>query len=226
MHQGLAGPHGDPPEVQRHSPPQKGAADEIVVAHRGAAERDQQLRAAVLRGGGLRLQRGLGRQVRCRGRAPRRRPLPRSRKARSCSTPRCGRVRVPSPGDTSSSPVARMATRGPPNAREARVIHGRRKGDVGRAETPARLEQHIAPMEILAGAPDMLATDTRCRASTVSPVCSAFSWISTASAPARHRGSGEDPHGLPGRDGDRPNPCPAALWPTTERVGLRTCPRP
>ena len=45
-HQRLAGPHGDLPEVQREALVLERIADQVVLAHRGAAGGDKQVRAA------------------------------------------------------------------------------------------------------------------------------------------------------------------------------------
>ena len=109
-HQRLARPHGDLPEVELEPLLAQHALHQIVVADRGAAGGDEQVGAGGAVGHPARARRG--RPARCRDRSARRR-----RRARRRRGPRPLELTIwfgpsGSPGITTSSPVARMATRG------------------------------------------------------------------------------------------------------------------
>ena len=122
-----ARPHAHAPERERAAERGDDGARVVEVAHRHAARRQDQV--APVGGAQMRGERRwiVGRDAERRpARHPRRAPRPR---ASSCSTTRCAGRRAPRrtrSSGTSSSPVARMATRGRRCTTAARTADGRR----------------------------------------------------------------------------------------------------
>ena len=197
VHQRLAGPQGDAPEAEPHALAAQRLLHEVVLADRGAAEGDEDVGARVSRGRDALVQ-GL---EACPGRCRDRSASPPAfstiggdgRQARGDDLVGPGG----SPGRTSSSPVARIATRGLrrtgsvpwPMAAASAMRRASRRWPACSSASPARKSRPAGRMW-RPGAGCLR------RRSPSSPERSASSWMHDASAPSGTRRAGEDPHGL------------------------------
>ena len=175
--------------------------DEVVVADRGAAERDEDVGGKRERRVDRRADRGACRRGRCRGRcgsppaSATKAAMPSALEATIWSGPGVA------PGGTSSSPVAMIATRGRRRTGTVGVVHRGGERDLAHAEPRGRRRagrrlrgNRGRPGGCCGPARPVLGDDDRRRRA------SAFSWMRTASAPVGHRRAGEDADRLAGAD--------------------------
>ena len=148
MHQRLARPQGDAPEAELHALTRERRLHEVVLADRGAAERDEKIGAAVAGGRDAALEVGEACRGRCRDRAPRRRHA-RGERGEGIEVGGDDLVRpcrLAGPDELVAGGEDRDAR--PAAHRQARVAHGGGEREAARIETLPGGKERVAGAEV------------------------------------------------------------------------------
>ena len=202
MHQRLPRAHRDAPEAKLHAEPHQRLLDEIVVADRGAAERDEHVRVAVLGARDRRFDIG--------GRIARNAEVERNA-ARGGDEPgdreivRRHDLRRPGRFAGRHELVAGRENRDPrPTAhRQRRMIGGGRERDVARAQPLAGAKQRLSFEEVEPRIAKIVAGSRRRPEKNAVAVALHVLLDDDRVGALRHRGAGENPHRLSGPDDAR-----------------------
>ena len=182
MDQRLARLHVDLPEFQRHALRRQGAAHEIAIAHGGPADGDENIYAQVQRAayGGFD---GFG-LVWGDPEVDRHAAAGRDQAEHGVGVGGDDLVRAAFfAGRNQFVAGGQHGDDRPPRDGKGWMVGGCGEGDVGRGQSPPRLQNGFALAEIHAGDAHVLALETAVCAETRSPSRVASSWISTLSDP-------------------------------------------